>query len=117
MNTMVENNTTHVMLPAEITELVRGTDHLLVARIAPMVQQCDVAVDFSHIRRIDAAGIAALITLFHCARQSGHTFAVCHVAPRIDEILRLVGLEDILVCHEIAENRPDMDACFEHPAA
>lgn len=116
MNTsMSDVKMTRMSLPQGMTELVRGTDHVLVATVAPMVRQQDLLLDLGAIRRIDAAGIAALISLYGCAHEAGHRFEVCHVAPRIDEILRLVGLEAILVCHEEGADQPE--GCVECPAA
>lgn len=117
MNTMTsEAKMTRVIPPNGITELVRGTDHVLVATVAPMVRQQDVLLDLSAVLRIDAAGIAALISLYGCARDAGHRFEVCNVAARIDEILRLVGLETILVCHEAGVLHTG-EACLEQSAA
>jgi ABC-type transporter Mla MlaB component len=118
MNTIIgEGKTARVVAPGGITELVRGTDRILVATLAPMVRQYNVALDKAPIHRIDAAGIAALISLYGCARDAGHTFSVCNVAPRIDEILRLVGLEAILVCHEAVPMQAPPKARLEQSAA
>jgi anti-anti-sigma factor len=116
MNIISEGNTTRVVAPGGMTELVRGTDHILVATLAPMVRQQDVALDIAPIHRIDAAGIAALISLYGAAHESGHTFVVCNVAPRIDDILRLVGLEAILVSHDMALPQRS-ENCLEQSAA
>jgi len=51
------------------------------------------------VERVDAAGIAALISLYRLAQESGHRFSVLNVAPRVRELLALVGLEGILVSH------------------
>ena len=69
MNTIRQSNPTRVTVPAGMSELVRGSEAMLVAKLAPMVRQCDVALDMKPVKRID-------------------------------EILRLVGLEAILVSHE-----------------
>ena len=117
MNTTIgEANMTRVIPPHEMTELVRGTDHVLVATVEPMVRQQDVMLDLDAIQRIDAAGIAALISLYGAAHEAGHRFEVCNVAPRIDEILRLVGLEAILVCHHAIPMRSG-ETCLEQSAA
>ncbi len=117
MNTIVsETSAIRVMSPGELTELVRGTDHILLALLAPMVQQYNVALDLTRIRRIDAAGIAALISLYSCALESGHTFCAFNVAPRIDDILRLVGLESLLVSHDAIQAMA-CEGCREQTAA
>lgn len=116
MNTISLSNPTRVNVPAGMNELVRGTDHLLVAQLAPMVREQDAVLDLASVHRIDAAGIAALISLYHCARESGHTFSVCNVEPRIDSILHLVGLEHILVAQDAALP-PAAAACLHQSAA
>lgn len=116
MNTISPSLLTRVTVPAGMDELVRGTDHLLVAKLAPVVRAQDVALDLTPVHRIDAAGIAALISLYHCARESGHGFSVCNVDERIDGILRLVGLEHILVAHDDCP-APTPGACLEQSAA
>lgn len=115
MNTIRQSNPTRVTVPAGMSELVRGSEAMLVAKLAPMVRQEDVALDLAPVRRIDAAGIAALISLYHCAYENGHIFSVYNVLQRIDEILRLVGLEDILVSHEDVAHLSE--PCVECPAA
>jgi anti-anti-sigma factor len=86
--------------PAGFTELVRGTEKQLTAAFAPLVARQSVALDLGKIERIDAAGIAALITLYNDAIQSGHTFAVCNLSAHVAEILSLVGLAPILIAKD-----------------
>jgi ABC-type transporter Mla MlaB component len=52
----------------ELTELVRGSDRRLVDEMAPLVRREDVALDLRSVERIDAAGIAALISLYRMAK-------------------------------------------------
>ena len=91
-----------VVEPAGFTELVRGTEQRLITLFAPLVQRQSVALDLNKIERIDAAGIAALITLYSDAIQSGHTFSVCNLSAHVGEILSLVGLAPILIAKEAA---------------
>jgi len=98
----------------ELTELVRGSDRRLVEEMAPMVRREDVALDLRSVERIDAAGIAALISLYRMAEESGHGFSVFNAAPHVLELLELVGLDRVLLSHnakidansgpELAEN-------------
>ncbi len=67
-------NTVEAIAPEGITELVRGSDLRLVARLEPAVRSGDAALDCSAIERIDAAGISALILLHERARSAGHFF-------------------------------------------
>ncbi len=100
MNTaLCQPNEIVVVAPVEMTELVRGDEQRLIQRVAPLLCEQSVSLDLHKIDRIDAAGIAALISLYSTARNHGHIFAVCNVPPRVEEILSLVGLESILIYH------------------
>lgn len=97
-------------------ELVRGTEDQIVDELTPRVKQESVALDLSHVERIDAAGIAALITLYCTAIQAGTEFYVVSPSIRVLEMLRLVGLESILV--PAAARRSQLNRSkFERPAA
>jgi len=82
-----------------LTEIVRGSDNHLMDEMTPLVRRQDIILDMSPVERVDAAGIAALISLYRLAEESGHRFKVTNVAPRVYELLALVGLEKILVSH------------------
>ena len=82
-----------------LSEIVRGSEARLVIEMEPLVRRQDVSLDMSAVERIDAARIAALISLYKMAQESGHKFTVLNVAPRVYELLALVGLEAILICH------------------
>jgi anti-anti-sigma factor len=82
---------------AGIAELVRGKEKDLLERLMPLVRRQSVLLDLEPVARIDAAGLAALVTL-HCeACKSGHSFAVSNPARHVREILELVGLDRVLV--------------------
>ena len=98
MNTAVKRmDTAYVSAPAGMTELVRGSDLKLVVHVEPLARATNVILNFEPIERIDAAGIAALISLYGSARDAGYTFRVCNVRAHVEEVLSLVGLDDILV--------------------
>ena len=78
------------------TELVRDNERLLLERLLPLVERCCVMLDLHTVRRIDAAGIAALISLYRAACEAGHTFTVSNPSPHVAEVLALVGLARIL---------------------
>jgi anti-anti-sigma factor len=82
-----------------LSEIVRGNEGRLVDEMSPLVRRQDVLLDMSPVERIDAAGIAALISLYRLAEESGHRFSVHNVTPRVYELLALVGLERVLVSH------------------
>jgi anti-anti-sigma factor len=81
----------------ELTELVRGQDQTLVERLEPLVLQQSIELNLDAVERIDAAGIAALVTLYATACQAGHSFTLSNVSPRVAKILALVGLDRILL--------------------
>jgi len=81
----------------ESAELVRGHDQWLLQRIMPLVYKQSLVLDLSPIERIDAAGIAALITVYATACQEGHNFTVCNPSRQVAKILALVGLDRILL--------------------
>jgi len=100
----------------ELTELVRGNEQGLLAWLSPLVRRHSVTLDISSVERIDAAGIAALISLHASARETGHSFAVANLSPHVAEILSLVGLERILASHN-AVAEPHSGSQFYRPAA
>ncbi len=89
-----------------LTEIVRGNDARLVKEMTPLVRRQDLTLDMSPVERIDAAGIAALISLYRLAEESGHRFKVMNPAPHVYELLALVGLEKVLVFHVAVTPEP-----------
>jgi ABC-type transporter Mla MlaB component len=117
MNSKRSKPRTAVAMEAtEMTELVRGNEQGPLQRVAPLETWQDVCLDMSSVERIDAAGIAALISLYACARDAGHTFSICGVSQRVAEILNLVGLEPILEYHNVMLNS-HTGPRMERPAA
>jgi anti-anti-sigma factor len=105
-----------VITPAEMTELVRGDEQCLIQRVAPLLRETNVSLNLHKIDRIDAAGIAALISLYSTARNAGHRFTVCNASARVAEILALVGLDHIFVSHN-AVLGSQCEPCYKRPAA
>ncbi len=89
----------------ELNELVRGTDSYLVEELTPVVRSQSVALDIKSVARIDAAGIAALISLYRIASEAGHRFSVANAKPHVAELLALVGLDGILMPHRAKGSR------------
>lgn len=83
--------------PIELTELVRGHEQALISQMGPLVSNQSIALDLTPVERIDAAGIAALVTLYANACQAGHSFTVSNAQPHVAKILALVGLDRILM--------------------
>jgi anti-anti-sigma factor len=117
MSTVKCNTINTVLFNTDKTaELVRGHDEDLMRRVSPLVRQRDVSLDLGNVQRIDAAGIAALISLYGHARETGHTFTVENASPRVAEILTLVGLDRILLSQNAVTKSHSAQFC-ERPAA
>jgi len=108
--------TTTTMTPGNLHEIVRGQEHCLIEIMEPVVKRQSVTLDLRQVDRIDAAGIAALITLYGTARTAGNEFTIVNASHHVAEILALVGLDQILLSHN-AVPCPQSDPCFEMPAA
>ena len=105
-----------VTVPGNLHELVRGQEQQLLNDLEPVVDKRSVTLDMRQVERIDAAGIAALISLYGAAHAAGHDFAVVNASPRIAEILQIVGLDRILISREAAPC-PQGEPSYEMPAA
>ena len=92
--------------PAEAIELVHGREKELLAGLTPLVRRQSVTLDLGRVRSIDAAVIAALVSLYASAQQAGHRFSVANLSPRVAEVLKLVGLYRILLVHGVARKIP-----------
>jgi anti-anti-sigma factor len=88
----------------KLHELVLGYERDLVARVAPLVRGQSVALDLAPISRVDAAGVAALVELYSIACESGHDFCILNATPHVAEVLRLCGLDRILMSHNAVHN-------------
>ena len=78
-------------------ELVRGTEAQVIDELLPRVKRESVALNLAGVERIDAAGIAALITLYCSSVEAGTDFSVLDPSPHVLELLRIVGLDSILM--------------------
>jgi anti-anti-sigma factor len=107
--------------PSELHELVRGQEQAIVTRLTPLVRRQSLTLDLTHVERIDAAGIAALISLYGCAHAAGNDFRVANASARVAEILVLVGLDRVLVSQDAASHdavrSSQPEPCFAQPAA
>jgi anti-anti-sigma regulatory factor len=103
---MTTTHSSQIALPLpilELAELVRGNEQLLLERLQPLVRRQNVTLDLSRVARIDAAGLAALITLYCDACQAGYRFGIANASPRVREILALVRLDALLVSRNATE--------------
>ena len=99
---------------AESSELVRGQEQSFLHRLAPIVSRQCVALDMGSVERIDAAGLAALISLYCDACKAGHSFTIARAGRHVREILKLVGLDTILLS---ADERSANSFCRAEPTA
>ena len=80
-----------------LTELVRGHDQLLLEHYLPLVRKASISLDFISVRRVDAAGVSALLSLYTTAHKAGHRFAILNASTRVVQTLALLGLDGLLV--------------------
>lgn len=102
--------------PAEMRELMREESECLLKRLRPLVAERNVMLDLTGVERIDAGGISALLTLYRSARDAGNRFSLVNVPARLREILTVVGLERLLVSHNLVQNS-QYGAELHRPAA
>ncbi|MGA2218124.1 MAG: STAS domain-containing protein [Terracidiphilus sp.] len=81
----------------QITELVRGQDQMLLERYLPLARRESVSLDFISVRRVDAAGVSALLSLYTTAHKAGHRVTILNASPRVQQTLALLGLDCILL--------------------
>lgn len=94
--------------PKGINSLVRGAETSLLDQLMPLVRREPVWLDLGCVERIDAAGIAALITLYRTAHEAGRCFGVINPTPHVREILTLVGLSRFLLSDDL-----EREGCLE----
>ena len=97
-------------------ELVRGLEKGFLARFMPMTREQNLALDLSKVRRIDAAGISALLSLYVNANRAGRCFQVVNPSARVTELLTLVGLDHVLVRQQ-ASSDPCSGSLYAKTAA
>ncbi len=103
MNGVFAPTNPSAIIPCESAELVKGQEHQLVARLESVVRSQSIVLDLDAVERIDAAGLAALITLYSDACKAGHSFTIARPSRHVREILQIVGLDRILVAQPGAE--------------
>lgn len=107
---------TKIVSSGELTELIRGNEQSLLARLTPLVRRHSVTLDLGRVRRIDACGVTALVSLYTSASEAGHRFTVANLTPHVAETLRLVGLKQILQSH-IAVKKSQFGMHFQQTVA
>ena len=89
-----------------VRELVRGREQEILDALQPLVRNRSVRLDLSSIERIDAAGLAALVSLYCAACKAGHDFEVVNPSRQVERILAIVGLDRVLLLKDSGEMLP-----------
>jgi anti-anti-sigma factor len=89
-----------------VRQLVRGREQAILQELEPLVNSRSVRLDLSSIERVDAAGLAALVSLYCAASKAGHGFTVVNPPRHVARILAIVGLDRILVSNDSGETLP-----------
>jgi anti-anti-sigma factor len=87
----------------DTTEFVRGQEQKLLEQLKPQVCDESVTLDLRNVARIDAAGLAALITLYCDACKAGYRFRIANPSHHVAELLALVHLDRLLVAEDTEE--------------
>ncbi len=104
MNNLRQNLNTQFV--SGVRELIKGQEQKLLEELGPIVRRQCVRLDLSRTERIDAAGLAALVSLYRAACTAGHEFAVVNPRRQVARILAIVGLDRILISKGLGEVLP-----------
>lgn len=96
----------YLSLRWHVHELVRGQAQPFIDQLRPIVHHQSVRLDLVGIERIDAAGLAALISLYREARQTGHEFDVANPSRQVARVLAIAGLDRLLAARTRDEDPP-----------
>jgi anti-anti-sigma factor len=89
-----------IQFVSTVRELVRGQEQEFIEEMLPLVLNQSVRLDLSRIERIDAAGLAALISVSCDAGRAGHAFTVVNPSHQVARILAVVGLDHALMSND-----------------
>ena len=89
-----------------VRQLVRGREQEILEELQPLVERRSVRLDLGSIERIDAAGLAALVSLYCAARRAGHDFVVVNPPRHVARVLNIVGLDRVLVTNDSVDALP-----------
>jgi anti-anti-sigma factor len=75
--------------------LLRGQEQTLLSSALPALEYGDLELDLSDLRYLDAAGLGALATLHSYAFECGHRLKLLNPQPRVWQLLRMTGLDEV----------------------
>lgn len=55
-----------------------------------------ITLDLHNVRKMDCAGLGAIVACMTLARQQGKAFDLCFVPPNISDMIRVTGLHHVL---------------------
>lgn len=76
---------------------------LLAAVVRLLATSEQITLDLHELRKMDCAGLGAIVAALNVARQSGRTIELCAVPPRIRKMIDLAGLRGVLCSSEHPE--------------
>jgi len=95
-----------IQFVSNVRQLVRGREQEILNELQPLVESGSVRLNLRSIERIDAAGLAALVSLYCAAGKAGHEFAVVDPSRQVARILTIVGLDRVLLSKDSGEILP-----------
>ena len=79
------------------SKLVLGNEDILLTQALPLIDECGLTLDMSGVEELDAAGIGTLVFLWQCAERADTPFALVNPSRRVQQLLALVHLDQVLI--------------------
>ena len=73
---------------------------LLAAVVRLLATSEQITLDLRELRKMDCAGLGAIVASLNVARQRGRSLELCAVPPRIRKMIDLAGLHGVLCFSE-----------------
>ena len=74
---------------------LRGQEQVLLAQALPALEHGALELDLSDLLQLAAAGLGALAPLHSYAFECGHRLKLVNPQPRVWELLRMTGLDEV----------------------
>lgn len=101
------------------TEIVRlkgpltlSTSLLLQEKLSELCNR-DTVIDVTEVDYIDSSGLGAILSHWASTQRTGHQFAVTGANPRVDVLLTITGLKEVIPTFKTSE---EADARFVQKA-
>ena len=86
-----------LLLPATITSADAQDALRMLGQALKREPAAGAVIDASALRQFDSAALALLLECQRLAQASGRAFAVRGVPPKLSQLARLYGVEDLLL--------------------